>query len=68
MKDRLDQVILRAFQDRQDQPPFPPEQLAPFKVFMDEYLMAQGLVPNWTSPTRSKSLLIYPPTHVRMHG
>ena len=50
MQDRLDQVILRAFQDRQDQPPFSPEQLAPFKVFMDEYLMAQGLVPNWTVP------------------
>ena len=50
MQDRLDQVILRSFTNRVDSPPFSMEQVAPFRQFLDEFLLAQGLEPNWTVP------------------
>ena len=50
MQDRLDQVIMRAFSERWEHPPFSMEQIAPFRIFLDEFLMAQGMVPDWTVP------------------
>eukprot|EP00435_Cladocopium_sp_Y103_P059010 s698_g21.t1 len=50
MQNRLDQVLLRAFSERQDKPPFEMEQLIPFRRFLDEFLLAQGLTPDWTVP------------------
>ena len=50
MQDRLDQVIMRAFSERWEHPPFSMEQIAPFRNFLDEFLMAQGMVPDWTVP------------------
>eukprot|EP00435_Cladocopium_sp_Y103_P073418 s313_g43.t1 len=47
---RLDQVVMRAFSARQDSPPFSMEQLVPFRTFIDEFLLAQGIVPDWTVP------------------
>ena len=50
MNDRLDQVIMRAFSERWEHQPFSMEQITPFRQFLDEFLMAQGMVPNWTVP------------------
>ena len=50
MDNRLDKVILSAFASRSEFPPFSMEQLAPFRRFLDEFLMAQGHVPDWTIP------------------
>ena len=50
MDHRLDKVILSAFASRSEVPPFSMEQLAPFRRFLDEFLMAQGHVPDWTNP------------------
>eukprot|EP00435_Cladocopium_sp_Y103_P020961 s1968_g5.t1 len=48
---RLDQVLMRSFLERSDSPPFTMEQLTPFRAFIDEFLLAQGVVPNWTIPS-----------------
>ena len=50
MEKRLDLQILQAFQQRQSDPPFTSDQLTPFKHFVDEFLMAQGMHPNWGVP------------------
>ena len=50
MSQRLDQVILRAFNNRQAEPPFSAEQLQPFRAFLDEFLLAQGIQPDWSIP------------------
>lgn len=58
MQDRLDQVVLRSFMNKADAPPFSLEQVAPFKRFLDEFLLAQGLEPNWTVP-KDQNLCLY---------
>ena len=50
MDNRLDKVILGAFANRSELPPFSMEQLAPFRSFLDEFLMAQGHMPDWSIP------------------
>ena len=35
---------------RQNEPPFSPEQLRSFKAFLDEFLLAQGIQPDWSVP------------------
>ena len=57
MDTRMDQVLLRAFNERQSEPPFSTEQLQPFKQFIDEFLMAQGLQPDWSVPADQKLCL-----------
>ena len=57
MDTRMDQVLLRAFNERQSEPPFSMEQLQPFKQFIDEFLMAQGLQPDWSVPADQKLCL-----------
>ena len=47
---RLDQILLRAFNEQQAEPPFSDEQLQPFKRFLDEFLLAQGIQPDWSIP------------------
>ena len=47
---RLDQTLLRAFNEQQAEPPFSEEQLQPFKRFLDEFLLAQGIQPDWSIP------------------
>ena len=47
---RLDQTLLRAFNEQQAEPPFSDEQLQPFKHFLDEFLLAQGIQPDWSIP------------------
>ena len=47
---RLDQTLLRAFNEQQAEPPFSEEQLLPFKRFLDEFLLAQGIQPDWSIP------------------
>lgn len=58
MQDRLDQVVLRSFMNKADAPPFSLEQVAPFKRFLDEFLLAQGLEPNWTV-SKDQNLCLY---------
>ena len=58
MHDRLDQVVLRSFLNKVETPPFSAEQVAPFKSFLDEFLLAQGLEPNWTVP-KDQNLCLY---------
>lgn len=50
MESRLDQTILRAFNERQSEPPFSEEQLNPFRAFINEFLLAQGIQPDWSIP------------------
>ena len=50
MDKRMDQQILQAFHARQSDPPFPEEQLQPFRAFVDEFLLAQGIQPDWSIP------------------
>ena len=50
MDKRLDRQIMGAFHNRQNDPPFTPEQLLPFKVCVEEFLMAQGFQPDWSVP------------------
>jgi len=50
LNQRLDQVLLRAFTERQAEPPFSAEQLAPFRRFLDEFLLARGIQPDWSVP------------------
>ena len=50
MAKRLDLQILRAFHDRQSEPPFTPEQLHPFRAYVEEFLMAHGFQPDWSIP------------------
>ena len=47
---RLDQTLLRAFNEQQSEPPFSDEQLQPFKRFLAEFLLAQGIQPDWSIP------------------
>ena len=59
MDQRLDQVIMRAFSERVDAPPFTAQQVAPFRTFVDEFLLAQGIVPDWSiHPDQNLSLHI----------
>lgn len=50
MANRLDQVILKAFHERNPEPPFSDEQLKPFKQLVDEFLMGEGIQPDWSVP------------------
>ena len=50
MQHRLDQVILRAFTERWADPPFSSDQIQPFRKFLDEFLLAQGIQPDWSVP------------------
>ena len=50
MDKRLDLQIMRAFRDRQSDPPFTDDQLQPFRAFVEEFLMAQGFQPDWSIP------------------
>ena len=50
MDQRLDRVIMGAFYNRSELPPFSMEQLAPFRRYLDEFLMAQGHMPDWSIP------------------
>ena len=50
MAKRLDLQIMCAFRDRQTEPPFSPGQLQPFKDFVDEFWMSQGIQPDWSIP------------------
>ena len=50
MDTRMDQTILRAFNERQSEPPFSDAQLQPFKTLLEEFLLAQGVEPDWSIP------------------
>ena len=50
MAQRLGLTIMRAFQERQSDPPFSSDQLKPFKLFVEEFLLAQGIQPDWSVP------------------
>ena len=48
---KMDQQILQAFRSGQVDPPFQEEQLQPFRIFVDEFLLAQGIQPDWSVPS-----------------
>ena len=50
MDQRLDLQVMRAFQHRQEDPPFSEEQIRPFRNFVEEFLLAQGMTPDWSTP------------------
>ena len=41
---------MRALSERVDAPPFTSQQVAPFRTFVDAFLLAQGMVPDWSIP------------------
>ena len=47
---RLDKQLTHHFQNRIDSPPFSEEQLRPFKLWLEEFLEANGEAANWTIP------------------
>ena len=58
MDQRLDLRVMEAFHNRHAEPPFTTEQLQPFKQFVDEFLMAQGIEPNSSVPA-DQQLCLY---------
>ena len=58
MTHRLDQVILRAFNERWTDPPFASSQIQPFKTFLEEFLLAQGIQPDWSVPKDQQLCLV----------
>ena len=50
MDNKMDQQIIQAFRSGQVNPPFQDEQLQPFRNFVDEFLLAQGIQPDWAVP------------------
>lgn len=48
MAKRMDVFIMRAFNERQTEPPFIQNQVQPFEEFVDEFLMAHGIQPDWS--------------------
>ena len=47
---RLDKQAVAAFQTGKDEPPFSSIQLAPFRELLEEFLLAQGTIPDWSVP------------------
>ena len=47
---RLDKQLTHHLQNRVDSPPFSDEQLRPFKLWLEEFLEANGEAANWTIP------------------
>ena len=50
IEQRLDKQVVAAFQTGKDEPPFSSIQLAPFRELLEEFLLAQGTVPDWSVP------------------
>ena len=50
MDQKMDRQIIQAFRSGQVEPPFQDEQLIPFRNFLDEFLLAQGIQPDWSVP------------------
>lgn len=47
---RLDKQIIAAFCQGRDEPPFSSDQLEPFRLLLNEFLLAQGFTPDWSVP------------------